>query len=93
MELSLGVAIVMAIVCAGANIAYAITNQRRRAKKPVRLVAGLGAIYLAVIYAWAYTDSASYILRSGFLTRLGVITLLTLYLAEVIADWRLNKRG
>lgn len=92
MGFTLIVGMLVAIVCAGANIAYVLTDQRRRAKKPVRLVAGLGSIYLTVIYAWAYLDSSSLIIRTGFLTRLGVITLLVLYLAEVIADWQLNKR-
>lgn len=80
--------IITGVVCCIANIAYAFTDQRRKAKNPIRIIAGMAALYFVAIYTWGMADNTVYIIRSGILTRLGVALLLVLLISEVIADWR-----
>jgi cytochrome c biogenesis protein CcdA len=75
-------------VPAGAAIAYAVTDQRRKAKRPVYFIGGLIIIYLALIYFASYLGSTAYVLRSGLLTRAGVVALCFVLVAIVITDWR-----
>jgi cytochrome c biogenesis protein CcdA len=83
--------IAAAIFAGCVNLAYVFTDQRRRAKKPLRLISGLTTLYFVVIYGIGFCDPTVYLVRSGILTRLGVTLILMLLASEAIADWR--KRG
>jgi len=83
--------ILAALVCCGINLAYAVSRQRRRAKKPIRLGTVAAALYFIGIYSWIFVDPTAYLVRSGILTRIGVAVLLVLLMADAIADWRINR--
>lgn len=83
--------IVAATICCGVNLAYAFTRQRRAAKKPVRVITALSALYFIGIYTWVLYDPTVYLVRSGILTRLGVTFLLILLMMDAIADWRTDR--
>ena len=68
---------------------YAATRQRRQAKKPVYLVAGLLFLYAALVYLYGLTIGAgSYPLRTGWLTSINFILLTFAFIALIITDWR-----
>lgn len=82
------IAIVGALACSGISIAYVLTRQRRKAKKPTRLITAMGCLYFATLYIVGLVNPNIYLIRAGILTRLGVILLFALLISEVIADWR-----
>ena len=90
-ELRFIVASLVALGGAIACFAYVVTRQRRRAKKPTYLAAGFGFVYMGVVYFLGAVGIQSYLLRSGWLTILGLIYLAGVYIANVIADWRVEK--
>jgi len=65
-------------------IAYVITTGRKATSKFI--IASL-CFYFAGLYALALTTEL-YLVRSGILTRVGVLLLLTVVAVETIADWR-----
>jgi len=81
-------AIGAAAVAVAVNLGYVVTCQRRAAKKPLRLLTAGAGLFFIGIYLWALFDPTVYLVRSGILTRLGVIFLLILLMADAIADWR-----
>lgn len=87
---SLYFAVCAAIACSVVNLAYAATRQRRRSKKPLRIIIGLATLYFLFIYIWALIDPTVYVVRSGILSRMGVGFLCILLLSEAIADWRIE---
>ena len=77
--------LITALLC----FSYAATRQRRRAKKPVYLVAGLLFLYAALVYLYGLTIGAgSYIMRSGWLTSVNFFLLAFAYIMLIITDWR-----
>jgi hypothetical protein len=78
-----------AIACFG----YALTDQRRRAKKPVYAVAGIGFLYWCVIYASGSAGANWYLLKTGWLGAIGYYLLIMAFLALIVTDWRRNDRG
>lgn len=81
-------AIGAAAVVVAVNLGYVITRQRRVAKKPLRLLAAGAALFFIGVYLWILFDPTVYLVRSGILTRVGVVFLLILLMADAIADWR-----
>lgn len=74
---------------AGINFAWlAIKCKRRSWKRGMRLFSGIVGVYFVVIYTLALAGSHAYPLKSGMLTVIGLIVILMLLIAEVIADWR-----
>jgi hypothetical protein len=86
------IAIIISLCMAGVNLAFVLTRQKRMWKKPLRFYMFLIGLYFAGIYSFALTNTTSPILRNGMLTISGVVMLLLGYIAEVIADWRLEIR-
>lgn len=78
----------IALVAAGACFAYAATNQRRRAKKPVYFVAGIGFVYWFFVYIVGVIDGSIYLIKSGWLGAIGYYLLAFAFLALLITDWR-----
>lgn len=82
------VVVVVALFAAGANIAYCFSGQRRASKRPLRAMNAVVVLYFALIYlllgrgVFVVTDI------SGLLIRPGIVMLLLLLAAEVIADWK-----
>lgn len=83
-------ATVFSLVYAAISLAYVVTPQRRVAKKPIRFVGFLSALWMAGTYGAASLGLGSqiYLLRSGMVAAVGVIAVMSLLVAEVIADWR-----
>lgn len=81
------VAAIAALVAAAVCLAYVLTPQRRRAKKPVYAWAATVFIYLGGVYVAAIITDA-YLIKSGWLGILGLILLVFAFIANVIADWR-----
>ena len=68
---------------------YAVTRQRRRAKKPVYFAVGILFLYAACVYLYGLTIGAgSYLLRTGWLTSINFILLTFAFVALIITDWR-----
>lgn len=81
--------VIIALIAAGACFSYTVTDQRRKAKKPVYAVAGLCFLYFAGIYAWGvWSPEPVYLLRSGWLGAIGQYMLAALFVALLITDWR-----
>lgn len=80
--------IVVACASLACNLAYVLTDQRRASKKPLRAVNALVIFYFIGLYAFALMDPMNYWVRSGLLSRIGLIVLFSVLAGEVIADWR-----
>ena len=81
------VAALAALVASGVCLAYVLTNQRRKAKKPVYAWAASVFLYLGGVYVAAMITDA-YLIRSGWMGVLGLILLVFAFIANVFADWR-----
>lgn len=81
------VAAVAALLAAAVCLAYVLTPQRRKAKKPIYAWAATVFVYLGGVYVTAILTDA-YLIRSGWLGILGLILLVFAFIANVIADWR-----
>ena len=91
--------ITMLMMAAGAVacFAYALTNQRRQAKKPVYAWAGFVFLAGAIIYSFGafdlYPDSVfRKWLMTGWLSALTFYLLVSIYIAAIIQDWKKNDR-
>lgn len=84
---------IIALVCAIGCFAYAATDQRRKAKKPVYLVTGFGFLYWSIIYTIGAVGTPIYLLRSGWLGAIGYYLLASAFIALLITDWRINERS
>lgn len=73
-------ALFVALLC----IAYTIRTGRKSTSKFVVIAL---CFYMAGLYALALTTEL-YLIRSGILTRIGVLFLLAVIAVDVIADWR-----
>ena len=68
---------------------YAVTRQRRRAKKPVYFGVGLLFLYATGVYLYGLTIGAgSYLLRTGWLTSVNFFLLAFAFVMLLITDWR-----
>lgn len=89
----------MLIMAAGAIacFSYALTNQRRKAKKPVYAWAGLVFIVGSIFYAVGAFDlfpSSVFrkLLQTGWLSAITFYLLVSIYIAAIIQDWKKNDR-
>lgn len=89
-EVRLIVTVLITFSASIACISYAITNQRRKAKKPVYLSAAIGFLFLSGSYLVGIIDRTNYLVRSGWLPFIGVIILSFAYFAQLKTDWRRN---
>lgn len=85
-------AVIVALIGFAACMAYVLTPQRRKAKKPVYLLVGLGFLYLATVYLMTFFFSL-YVIRSGWATVIGMIILMFAVIAIIITDWRKADGG
>ena len=81
----------IAVACAGVELAFVLTSQRRGWKKPLRLFAGVALLYVGAIYFHLLHGVQHYLYESGLLASVGIIITTLLLAAEVIADWRQDK--
>jgi len=82
------VVVVAALVAAGMNLAYCLSPQRRTAKKPLRAMSAIAVMYFALIYGLLGRGVFLLADISGRLIRPGIIVLLLLLAADVVADWK-----
>lgn len=83
------VLIIASLVTSLLCFSYAVTRQRRRAKRPVYFVVGLLFLYASGVYLYGLTIGAgSYLLRSGWLTSINFVLLTFAFIALIITDWR-----
>ena len=87
-ELSKVVALVITAVACVMAAVYALTNQIRATKKPLRIFESIVFLYLVVIYTSALTGNTDPLFLSGVYTRTAVIALTGLCVGEIIIDWR-----
>lgn len=59
-------------------------NKRTNGLRGVRIFDAVLAFYFIIVYVWAQTETSLLILRSGFITRLGVTLLLLLVLIDIL---------
>lgn len=87
------IALFTALFC----FAYALTDQRRAAKKLIYAVIGFGFLYYVVAYTIGNyigkTTGFYYLLRSGWLGAWGFWALSLAFIAIIITDWRRNDRN
>lgn len=82
-----------ALIGAGACFAYVLTDQRRKAQKPIYAIAGFGFLYAIIIYAaGVFSINPVYLLRSGWLGAIAFYILTVAYIAVIIVNWRTNDR-
>ena len=84
---------IIALAGAIACFSYALTDQRRRAKKPVYTLAGIGFMFGVVFYSVGIFDiAADTIFRKwlvqGWLSAILFYLLTSAYIAVIITDWR-----
>lgn len=72
------------------NLIYVLTDQRRKAKNPLRAFTALTLIYLAMLFTGAQRPDLLelQLLRTGVLTSAGVFVLTCICIGEVITDWK-----
>jgi hypothetical protein len=82
--------ILAGLVVGSLCIAYTATRQRRHNKKPIYLMTGVLSFYFVALYIVASTDAgmASYLVRSGILTRIGQLALLGALALLLVSDWQ-----
>ena len=85
-------AVIVALIGFSTCIAYVVTPQRRKAKKPVYLLVGLGFLYLAIVYLSTFFTSL-YAVRSGWASVIGMTLLMFAVIAIIITDWRISSGG
>lgn len=76
----------LCLVGAGFTLAYIITPQRRKTKKPLRTIEMFDMIFLAVVFLLADPEMPG--MYSGSEVAIGVMMLILLLIAEIIVDWR-----
>lgn len=81
------VVVVVAVFAAGMNLAYCLSPQRR-VKKPLRAMSAIAVLYFALIYGLLGRGVFLVTDISGRLIRPGIIVLLLLLAADVVADWK-----
>jgi len=81
------------IILAAALVVIAIIDASRRnnAIRGLRIFEAILGFYFILIYVWAQTTTDLLILRSGFMTRLGVTLLLIMMLSEILVSWRVCR--
>jgi len=82
------VVVVAAVFAAGVNLAYCLSAQRRAAKKPLRAMSAIAVLYFAMIYGLLGRGVFLVTDISGRLIRPGIVVLLLLLAADVMADWK-----
>ena len=92
-----GFCLLAAVFC----IAYVLTDQRRKSKKPVYAASGMLFIIATAVYIIAAIVSSGkqplplwliYASRSGWLSIVIIILLVGAFVANVFADWRKNVK-
>ena len=84
-RVSVYLAMVVMLLAGLLSLAYAVTNQTRRAKRPFRFFASLVFGWMFVVYqgaAFTSDDPQRMAARAGF------ILLAMLYIGEMLIDWR-----
>lgn|GEM_PF-7040564 len=69
-------------------LAYVLTDQRRKAKKPVYAIASIELLYVAIIYGLGAFGVDVYLLKTGWLGAIGYYLLISTFGALIITDWR-----
>ena len=69
---------------------YALTPQKRGAKRALRGYEAIAFLWLMVIYIAAASGSTTPALLNGLFTRTAVIALTGLFVGEILSDWRLK---
>ncbi len=86
-NLHFAIAAFVAVAAALVNIAYCVTPQRRRAKKPFRAFSAAALLFFALIYSLAACDVRLFHIGAGIHSAIGLSLLACLLAAEAIADW------
>lgn len=92
------ITMLMMAIGAIACFSYALTNQRRRMKKPVYAIAGIAFVLGATFYAFGafdlYPDSVfRKLLMTGWLSAITFYLLVANFIMVIITDWkRANDR-
>lgn len=87
-DLSKIIALVITALAALVTVMYALTDQRREAKKILRLFESMVFLWLVAIYASAICGNNDPLFLAGLYTRSAVIALSGLFVGEVLSDWK-----
>lgn len=87
-----GFAIILSLAGAAAAMYYIFSNQRRKAKRNLRVFEGFALVYFIFLYGAIILDAEYAAPKYGISSRVGAIVLLCLLIAEIAADaWRAGK--
>lgn len=89
-DLTRGLAIFVTGLAALFSAVYALTPQKRGAKRALRGYEAIVLLWLMTIYIASMMGSTAPMLLNGLYTRTGVIALTLLVIGDVISDWRLR---
>lgn len=91
------ITMLLALLGAVACFAYVFTRQRRKAKKPVYMIAGFGFLYAVLSYSLGvFPNPPAFLLSllySGWLGAISYYLIVLSYIAIIITDWRRDERG
>lgn len=90
-DIRFAVVILFCLTGAGLSMAYVVTNQRRKAKKPVYFAKATVLVLAALIYLSALIGFDIDFVRSGWATQVVLIMLISLIAASILSDWYIKK--
>lgn len=91
--ISIRFVVVSLVALSGASvcIAYVVTRQRRKAKRPIYAISALLMILGAITYIYGFYNDTSVFIRAGWATAILSVLLIVVIIANTLADWKREK--
>jgi len=84
------IVIIASFITLCVQLAFIFTKQKRKAKKPIRIITSFSLLYVIFFYILVVIGETPFI-GHGLIAAVGFILVIIPLIADTIADWRREK--